>query len=50
MQTPIHNGRNVSVGEWNALAGRVLDGHRLTRDEGLAVLRADDEDSVADAG
>ena len=26
---------------WNALAGRVLEGHKLTVEEGLAILRAD---------
>ncbi len=29
-------------GSWHELANRVLDGHRLTLDEGLAVLRAPD--------
>jgi biotin synthase len=30
--------------DWNALADRVLEGHRLSRDEALAVLRAPDDD------
>jgi biotin synthase len=29
---------------WHELAQRVLDGHRLTPDEGLAILRSDDEE------
>ena len=33
-----------SPGRWQELAERVLDGHRLTPDEGLAILRADDEE------
>jgi len=33
-----------SPGRWHALAGRVLEGHRLTGDEGLAILRAGDEE------
>lgn len=38
-------------GRWHDLAGRVLAGHRLTRDEGLAVLHSDDREllSVLDA-
>jgi biotin synthase len=31
-------------GRWQPLAGRVLAGHRLTAEEGLAVLRSPDED------
>src|SRR5688500_3347247 len=30
--------------DWNALADRVLEGHRITRDEARAVLAADDDD------
>ena len=30
--------------DWHGLAGRVLDGHRLTPDEGLAILRSSDEE------
>lgn len=29
---------------WNELAGRVLKGHQLTVDEGLSILRSNDED------
>ena len=29
---------------WHDLAGRVLDGHRLTAEEGLDILRAGDEE------
>ena len=29
---------------WHELAGRVLEGHRLSGDEGLSILRAGDED------
>lgn len=32
-----------SPSDWHELAGRVLEGHRLTDDEGLAVLRSGDE-------
>jgi biotin synthase len=32
------------LGPWRALADRVLDGHRLTTDEGLAILRAPDDE------
>ncbi len=31
---------------WHDLAGRVLGGHRLTEDEGLAVLRSGDEEML----
>jgi len=31
------------ITDWNDLAVRVLNGHLLTREEGLAVLRADDD-------
>jgi biotin synthase len=34
----------TSWGCWHALAGRVLQGHRLTVDEGLAILRSGDEE------
>ena len=34
----------ASVCRWHELAGRVLDGHRLTSEEGLAVLRSGDEE------
>jgi biotin synthase len=34
--------RTVPVSGWHALAGQVLDGHELTTDEGLAILRSDD--------
>ena len=33
-----------AAGRWNHLADRVLAGHALSRDEGLAVLRAGDEE------
>jgi len=33
----------VCRGRWLDLAGRVLDGHRLTAEEGLSVLRAGDD-------
>jgi biotin synthase len=33
----------ASINDWNELADRVLGGHCLTREEGLAVLRADDD-------
>ena len=33
-----------SPGRWQELAGRVLDGYRLTANEGLAILRAYDEE------
>ena len=33
----------VSAGRWHELAGRVLEDHRLTGDEGLAILRSSDE-------
>ena len=36
----------VCRGRWLELAGRVLDGHRLTEAEGLAVLRAGDRDAA----
>jgi len=29
--------------DWNELANRVLDGHRLTQEEGLAILRSPDD-------
>jgi biotin synthase len=32
------------VSPWHELAARVLDGHQLTADEGLAVLRSDDDE------
>jgi biotin synthase len=32
---------------WDALAGRILSGHRLTREEALAILRSDDFDLPA---
>ena len=35
--------RVPSPGIWHALADRVLDGHRLSPEEGLAVLRSGDE-------
>lgn len=31
-------------GRWHELAGRVLQGHRLTADEGLSILRSGDEE------
>jgi biotin synthase len=34
---------SVAVGPWHGLAGRVLEGHRLTEAEGLSVLRAADD-------
>ncbi|MGH7201223.1 MAG: biotin synthase BioB, partial [Planctomycetaceae bacterium] len=37
----------TSVGRWIELALRVLDGHRLTFDEGLAVLRSGDAELLA---
>ena len=30
--------------DWHALADRVLAGHRLTLDEGLAILRSGDDE------
>ena len=33
-----------AVGRWYELAGRVLEGHALTDDEGLAILRSRDEE------
>ncbi len=43
--------KDLSAGRWHDLAGRILSGHRLTRDEGLAILQSDDRDllSVLDA-
>ncbi len=32
------------VGPWHELADRVLEGHRLSEDEGLAILRSGDEE------
>ena len=32
------------AGRWNELADRVLEGHRLSEDEGLAILRSGDEE------
>lgn len=41
----VTNDSTTSVStNWHALAERVLDGHRLTEDEALAVLAAPDED------
>ncbi len=37
-------GAGSAVGRWGPLADRVLDGHRLTRDEALAVLASEDEE------
>ena len=34
----------VGCGRWQELAGRVLGGHRLTDEEGLAILRSGDEE------
>ena len=39
---PLSSDRSAS--RWHELAGRVLDGHRLTDDEGLSILRAADEE------
>jgi biotin synthase len=36
-------GRDVVADDWNALATRVLEGHVLTLDEALAVVRSDDD-------
>ena len=36
-----------STCQWNTLAERVLDGHRLAHDEGLAILRSSDTDLPA---
>src|SRR4051794_20305028 len=33
-----------SFGRWHELAARVLEGHRLTHDEGLAILGSADDD------
>lgn len=33
-----------AAGRWNELAGRVLEGHDLATEEGLAILRAGDEE------
>jgi biotin synthase len=30
--------------DWHALADRILDGHELTSDEGLSILRSDDDE------
>ncbi len=38
----IEAGRHA--GRWNELANRVLEGHRLSEDEGLAILRSGDEE------
>jgi biotin synthase len=35
---------HVPAAPWHVLAGRVLEGHRLTDDEGLAILRSRDEE------
>ena len=32
---------------WDSLAGRVLDGHALSREEGLSVLDAPDDELLA---
>ena len=34
----------LAIGRWQDLASRVLEGHRLCVEEGLAVLRAGDEE------
>ena len=35
---------SLTVDRWNDLATRVLDGHELTVDEGLGILRSDDDE------
>ena len=44
MSTDHENAKTRSHERWHDLAQRVLDGHRLTADEGLAVLRCGDEE------
>jgi biotin synthase len=41
---PMHFAETPADDRWNDLAERVLDGHRLTHDEALAVLAAPDEE------
>lgn len=45
MDAPLALGDETA--DWDAVATRVLDGHELTRDEALAVLRASDDDLLA---
>ena len=40
----------ASASRWHALAARVLDDHQLTADEGLAILRSDDERTAGPVG
>ena len=37
-----HAHAHASASTWHRLAERILNGHSMTRDEGLAVLRSDD--------
>ncbi|MBN1394141.1 MAG: biotin synthase BioB [Pirellulales bacterium] len=43
-QPPDPNESNTSRHRWHDLAERVMDDHRLTADEGLAVLHSEDEE------
>src|SRR5437773_785314 len=42
VQPALENSRDISCGDWSQLADRVLEGHRVTSEEGLAILRAPD--------
>jgi len=46
--TSVHDLQPVSTGDtpnrWHELAGRVLAGHKLTEEDGLAILRSDDNE------
>lgn len=41
-QTSLDN--SPALGRWHELAGRILEGHRLTEDEGLAILGSPDSE------